>query len=981
MPYLEIDGQPVRLPADASVQVELRNPLMSDVLEESYAPELVIPTEGNETVLGHVHELALANRKTILEGAVLGHRGVPLHRGEVDTLGSTAAQVRGAFVLEGFLRRIKGITLPDALRSTVIDLVQGDEYILYDPPLYRDGGSLQFPQHSNPSLYPSDARPLWNPSAPEFATGTYGQGALITFTEYGTIKRTSVWVCVDPLGAGAGESPVTHPAKWSRTAYSLVNAWDKDTGRHYVNSEGAEFYCFVPWFYIKWVLTRALAHVGYTPVGEWMDDTAWDEWLLANTTTIDAAREQTTLNYFEATQNAAATYNGTLTDFKVPGHDESTAPNQDPDAVWDNSAMEWECPSAGTFTIKARTTFNRFISGTPGRTKRVRAKLYDEDGLVRGDQYLPTPFLSTPILADAIANGDLTRWVDFSFVCTGGDIGKKFFVIMYQVEEWSVLVSGGPDLPQSAVIWPTTSTDAYLNSYVKGWKENDTPTVMTPAQLVEVHRHMADVDLGGFIQAIKDEWNLEVTPDEATKTLRFDYREQVLANAPQNTTDHSARQVDEVELDHERATTGVTLQHDVETHEEDEDAVANASYAYSESDLSAPTTTGAYVVLKSTRELMKSVFREGVFLWEKVGYHVPKKTVGDEQEAEVRTMALVPLPMITQRLDGEEYLVPLLDAEGTSAWFNCEGQRDTLWIAEFKKSTSRDGSVTDVPSARCWGYGWDESDVSAATLLFDDADVAMRGLYQRCWRLWLAMLITAEPVKMDLRIDPAFLLGSEWKRILHIHSQRYLVETLPVDYGPQEELVSEKAQLLRMRSAIAPQSGAPPSLFTFHAVADGYMEIYSTSGWVTLVDEDGERTTWETADPPTGYIPIDLPASGWWRAFASDADGTAVGYITEILFYDVMVDEIDVRGLWNLLGLQAAMNPVHTVRVTGCGNLVNVNLGVCELTDVDTLFNDLNADLTGGTIFVQGGTNAAPTALSLAARTTAAANGRSILTN
>jgi hypothetical protein len=41
----------------------------------------------------------------------------------------------------------------------------------------------------------------------------------------------------------------------------------------------------VPWFYLKWVLKRSLAHIGYTPVGEFMDDERTHELQLANNTT------------------------------------------------------------------------------------------------------------------------------------------------------------------------------------------------------------------------------------------------------------------------------------------------------------------------------------------------------------------------------------------------------------------------------------------------------------------------------------------------------------------------------------------------------------------------------------------------------------------------------------------------------------------------------------------------------------------------
>lgn len=969
MAYLEVNGTPVALPAESSVQVEHKSPLLTDTLEDSYAPELDIPVRGNERALGHVHQLALRERTTKIEGAHLGHEGVPLFPGTLHTLGSNSQRVRASFVLEGFVAKLAGITLDEALKPVVIDLVQGDEYILYYPPKYREGGALQFPMHRNPSLYPSEARPGWDPSAVEWNSSTaYNVNDLVLFTEHGTVMRTDKWQCV--TATSAGESPETHASKWRRTCFALVNAWNKTTGRHYVNSPGNEFYAFVPWFYIKWVLKQALAYVGYRPVGEWMDDPRWDEWLLANTTTIDAKREQTDIEFFQASQTSPRVFSDVSlvrANFSVPGHDESTVPNQDTNALWNNSTHVWTCPAAGVYTIRVMTTMNRVGNWSSADrfnySKRVRAMLYDENDVLRAEQTLP--FVT-------LLPGGLTCNATFTFTCTGPDVGVDFRVVFWQVEDWEIVNFGG-NLPVSNVLWPSQPDDAYSNSVVRGWQENATPSVMTPDQLVHVHRHMPQVDLAGFVQAVLDTWNLEGSPNEVDRTFRLSYKEQVVVQQDRNTTDQSHRQVGEMELQHERATTGVRLQWDVDTNEEPEADVLNAIEVFSEANLSAPITTGEYAVIKSTRELYKSVFRAGTFSWQPAGYHIPPKLVGEQDDPEVRTPALVPLPMVHEQLDGEQYLVPLLDAEGTSAWWHTQGKRDTLWICEFKRANSYGNTVEDVPLARTWGWGWDENDHTASTLLWDSSSADVPGLYQLNWRNWLLMRTNAEPVETTLKVDPAFILDRAWTRPMLLHNQRYLCERLTVDYGRERRLLASPAKLLRMRDGV-PVQLPPPAAYSavdtlrFYAYAATlYFEAGSSSGYVATRGPGGTVVVHGSGDPAPFAVTGTATAgtgitAGWFSFWPSDADGNRTGVFTH--FRSTGMWHASLPYMPDLLWLDLRGGHMTNVLLPLLPALQTLDLGDHDILNTDEVINALDPTISGITVWIDGGTSVPRTTLS-----------------
>ena len=842
MLYLDINGRPLLLPAGTTAQVEHISPLFADGVEDSYSLPVELPVQDNEEVLQHVAELPLTQRPLRFEKASLGHKGMPLFPGVLHILGSNSRSIRTTFSVDGFVSKLKGVKLPDTMRQEVIDLLEdtmvfGNNYRLR--PRFRNGGACQFPMHLNTALY-GDANQDWYPSSVSDHNpgSSYSVNDLVRFKTYEPIIRTAIYQCTED--AAPGETPTSHPEKWRKAAFGIVNAWDVENNDIYSNSTDGNFYAMVPWFYLKWTLQKALAHFGYTPVGSFMDDTRTDELLLPNTTTIDQNNAVDDQYFFRATQTAPVFYNPAngWQQFRLPAQDETTPPNQDSEGLWNNSTFRFTCPAPGVWRFRVRTELN---VRRPGITRpRIFVRVLDATGAVRG---------TTTVFLSRLSNLVQT-FVNVEF--TTDDVGQQFHVVVVQQQ------------PNAAApTWPQQATDHYLNSQLTVWLLQAEPSVALNDQFIYPHRHMPQRDVMEFILAIGDALNLAVEPDDATRTVAFNYKERSLPGMAQHSTlNASHRQVNEIELDHQRSTRGIRLRWDIETTADELPPPENITYYNSELEVAPPLSTGAIAIIRSTRKVLKGVFRNGDFYWEQVGYHVPPVTVGVEEEAIEIVPAFKPLHMDQVTLDGRSFIIPVLEAPGTSDWFHTQGDRQTLWLCEFVYATDGAPGVVLVSGARSWGWAWgplgtvEGDSLGRLTLLWDEPDPTLPGLYQSHWKRWLHMLTTAEPVTMDLLVDLPYLTGRQWRHVHHIHGQDYLVEKLPVQYGEAtSQMVSRGAYLMRIKSTSIEADGPQEPSFTC-PVVDGAFSFTVPS---EVTEEDGLYITGFTTSEPQRLLCVIEP--------------------------------------------------------------------------------------------------------------------------
>lgn len=966
---LKVNGKSLLLRSGTEATVEHVPPLFADGIEDSYSTPFEVPTAGNEEALGHVHELSLSERELSLKPAELHNAGQRLHGGALQVLASTPDTVRTSFSIDAFVDELRGVMLPDLLREEVLDRLQeeADDITLHARPRYAEGGNCQFPMFLNEVQY-GDERPSWKPNASEWdATRTYDVNDLVRFTERTTMERTWVYQCNDAGGTVAGESPTTAPTKWRRTAYGLVNAWNAGAGTHYFNGPSSNFYTWVPWFYVKWIMRTALGKLGFRVEGTWMDDETTHELLEANTTTIDSVSEVDEANGWNAEQDTIVyfTPGDNWRDYHIPAQDE----NNDPLGQWDNSAFTWTCPTAGTWRFRLRLRMNRNVADQPGvNLSLLIVQLLDN-----------TNTMVVQHIRSFYPGDDLFAQVELVATFGAGDVGNVYHFAARQ--------SPFGAATQDAIGWPAGEGDHYVSAQVIGWLEAATPTVCTPDTLILPHRHMPKVELGTWLVAWCDAYNLKFTADMQERVVRLDHRERELQQAEGNTTEQSHRTVGTPELDHERRTTGFRLAWDVEDNEADELEEQPTEQYYTEDDLQAPVSVGQVAVLRSTRKLLRSVFVEGTFCWRQNGYHVPSVQRGDQQEAREVVPAVRPVHMEQVWLDGKEYLVPRMSEQGTSAFYHGKGDQTAIWACVYAPASSGDGTVRDVPAARSWGYGWDANDRADTTLILDSPDAQLPGVYQRNWQGWVAMLLAAEPVTWDLAVDMPFLLSKEWQGFMHLHGHRYLCERLPVSYRTdRSELVSRGAYLLKLRP-YHPQ----PMRVPFACVGPGYGSFVLTGNLATYLQVTTSDGAWCIRRPdggiesfPTGYGHEVLEANaGAYCLWATGGDELPAGSIDQIQATGGF-SRFDLRGYSNLRAVTLTDSPaLSEVLTEGLAQLRYIQIQNCALTAamVDAIILNYNEAQAPGYIVLNGGTSAAPTAASLAKRTLLASLGHAITTN
>lgn len=755
---LNVGGRALRLLPNTRAQLDLLHHALTEGIEDSFTLPIEVPIEGNEDALGHVHLLPLAARTLRFDDAELMDHGILLHRVRLDVLGSNDTTVHLSAAVDGFVADIKGRKLPELdFGNNILVTDTHDDLRDYAKDLNTQqypNVPMAFPMVFNPDMFGSENPSWWPGNSLWDATRAYAVNDMVLFEE-GTIVRRS-WGYQCTSATSAGESPATHPGKWRRTGFGVINHWDHANGEFFANTSDGNFFAMVPYFYLKWVLAKVAENMGLRAVGEFMDDPATHQVLLSNNTPVD---ETTITEYLHVGQTGTLVFTSAVQ--PLPCDDESTGPFSDASGLWDNTSFRFTPATAGYRVLRLK--FHISFS-TPSRPvfKIVR---HSSNTVVQQ----ATPF----IFNDTNFDGTFSMLHYFA----PGDVGQEFRI---DVGYWGTVVPS------------TTLTGCTLSS----WLKSTTSSVNAFGRVIEPWRHMWNVDVGSFILDVRDSFCLVVTPDRVNRTLTFDYNRHLLdlSNNPPAAFTH--RLEPPLEADHQQRITGYLF-----TSKADADPLtmldpaAFIGWVEQEAELTAPGAPGIWCAVRNSRRIYVSQIRFGSSVyWYPSGWHLPAVEVGAQEEPTAIEPDAAPAVMELVSSNSEEFLVPRIDEAGNSLFFGVGG-KDPKQRWMYYHGMQPNVNNVDYPFASPFRYLHD-----ATALDSDELDWnAERGLVATHWQLWANTMLQCTPVRATLRMDHPSIAGREYERVVQIDNQNYLVKKLPVEYGlPNGNIIARDAELLKL---------------------------------------------------------------------------------------------------------------------------------------------------------------------------------------
>lgn len=764
---IRIGGKPLVLSAGTGVELELVNTLLATDLQDSFSLPFKVPVAGNEKLLGFVHLFQLASRTKAWPNAELLVDGVPRQIGEVYFEGFEGERnIYLSFNADGFFTAAKKL----ALRDIAYDLiVLGTEDLMLEHAATVAAqtwpvASHCFPMFYNPIFYGERNPDFFPASESEYdAAKTYAAGDFITYTFADPeVMRTRRYQSL--AGSNTGNSPTSGAPWWRETAFGLINHWDHVEEEYFRNVDDDNFYALVPFFYLKWILTRALEAMGWTPNGPFMDDAFTHRVALYNNTALDSngrshyvSAGQITPLHFDAGDPA-----------RVICEDDSTAPEfQDPESIWDTSL--------GTYEVEAAGRYYYHVSGTIVFGQADLPRLYlrraDTDAIVATVTLANPGELITP----------QTTWnisMLINHVHLASDINDLFYIG----------IDGEYHQGTNAI----DTSGFKVRIYLVNPDENN-----YFSDQIDPRDHMPDMTVGELLLELRDNFNLDFHPDAVNKTVRFSFRQNDLLAAPKDAT---PRLRSAIAADNQAPPSGFRFVSDIDGPALPDLTKFNVlPEVDTEADVPTPLAPNDLITVRNTRKVLLSYQKGGAFAWRFAGYNYPTFTLGDADTAEEVSPALLPMMLDLKDSQGVDFMVPVIEDEGNSYRFLGNG-----YVAPKLRMVNYEGLVTrgaaNYPFATSTYYGYDgaTNDVAYALGLTEDV-VASPSLIWRYWQKWADRISRAEPIIVDLEVDANWVLSGAWRKPMLLHHQVCVVVTMPITYDSvQGATIARGVRMLKL---------------------------------------------------------------------------------------------------------------------------------------------------------------------------------------
>lgn len=770
-----INGIPLVLFPNTSVNVQFIAAALSDDLQDDFSLPFAVPRAGNERVLGHVHDIALHQRTIKFTGASMEYMGVQRKTGVLYVEQADEERISLSFTITGFIGKLRGLRLPQMNMGAPILTGGVAAYAKAVNTQAWPANPCCFPMYYAPEFY-GEENPGWSPGSVSDWTpgGTFDLNAFVRHTFGSPVLHEFIYQHITVYNAGP---PAEDPVNWRRTAFGIVNHWDWENEVFFENDTASSFYAMSPCFYLKHILQQAAAHLGMKVRGSWFTDNRYDRLFLYNNQALDKGAQSA---YFMAHQTGTTTFTAhvlsgtTPVAERLPAQDETTPPNQDGANVWDPVNMRWQCPSAGSYTFRVYLPFSFTNSD------QLLGVLLMREGA-------PDSFVLTQEHSITFPYSGLST---FNFTATAADVGQWFYF--------------RPQLVSMASFTFLPLTIA--NSWVEGWK-NESTIINQFSDTITPSEHVPDMELSDLLLDLKSIFGLAVTVANEGAELVLDYAADKLRATPVEMTTQVRSPIS---IDLNRRSEGFAWKWPQNAGSDAPDLpslVKQGEYTCY-SDVPPPDGPGCWCVVLADRRILTSKYDStNGYVWQQSGQHLPAKVVGDAAAASEVSPSL---GLFDSRVVGvklRDFLVPYVQDQCRSKLFIRNQGTASLLIGFFHgMQPNLEGTL--YPYASSFGYRMDGFLVSYPELDFA-SDRGPVALHQQALA---EARVAADPITCDLEVSPDYLDGRLYERPQLIHGQRCMVVSLPVTLADgRGVLIARKSNLLRLPNTPASQPLYVPS--------------------------------------------------------------------------------------------------------------------------------------------------------------------------
>lgn len=779
---LRINGTALQLYPGTEVELERQHPITNLGLQDDFTLEFEVPVRGNEALLQHVHRLNLRERVVRFSGAELWRNGTLRSRGVVDvTQSGTDADgsLSVSYAVSGFISSLAGVRLREVDYGPDIALFAAEGDAVTTDAAARNAQTwpdtrYKYPMIHNPEAYANENPDWYNAGNTFDPTIGYPVGAHIQWETGSPVRRTQVYranAITNP-----NENPDNTPAKWDLVSQGIINAMDPTTATYGTNLL-VNKHAYSPQFFLKDVLTRALAHVGYRVEGAFLDDEATHPLLIYNNQLLDRAEET---NDLLVSQVGTLSYAVEDADYgRIVFTDETTPPNTDADNIHSTAGGEVE------LTVESWYRFRAHVKVTTDAPCRIRVEAV---WAATGNVFMSGTSGSGP--------GDQRTSWDFiwqgSRYMQGGELNEPFYFRLKTVN------AGNEPNPIRRAM---EISNGWLQvSRGTGNPLNVFSNIIRPAQ------HVPDITLEHLLLDLRQWFNLRITPDITGQVVRMDYQQDILVNSigwpTQPTTDLTPLLRSPVRLQLNEGVRRLRLQAGTGKAEDlpslsattDIGAISNEFF-----DLPVATTDLQRTRISSTGQVLVSrLYDTNSYAWYPVGTLNPDATVGTGTTTEEVLPELAPIPMdLVVAPDGSLCLMPSVRETCSTDLYGLGEHAPGLYLMWDLGMRPNSSTIYNYALASPYRHDQLGNIVGTVALTFDPDDA--NSCYRRYWKRWAERWVRAEVLVADLEADTLENGGTmPLQRYLLKHTE-VLIEHMRLVYtnGPERSIAAE-CRLLKL---------------------------------------------------------------------------------------------------------------------------------------------------------------------------------------